>query len=169
MEKKLIKLGNATNFWDPTQTEVENQKLVGNQVKLLEYNTQVKSRVNAGALEVATEEDLAAYKEFMKKENEFFSKAKTATATKKSEISKLKIQISDLYTEKESSESKLSALRTKVEEESKKLESANDQEKKAIQKSIDSLNNDILKGQEIVNSIDEKLASAEEKLEELSK
>lgn len=74
--KKTFELGeNATIFWDPSQSEPDNQKLLSGQKKQLDETEEVKKAlrfgyiriVSKGELEIEAEEDLAK-KETDKKE-----------------------------------------------------------------------------------------------------
>lgn len=65
LETEIYKLKKASMFWDPTQSVLENQKIVGKQVKRLERTSRVSAALN-GAIQVATEKELEAYEASLK-------------------------------------------------------------------------------------------------------
>jgi len=62
MDKVIIKLAKKdTSFYDGSQSDVESQKLVGGQVKVLDKTPYVKLLMDKGALVVADKKELEDY------------------------------------------------------------------------------------------------------------
>jgi hypothetical protein len=62
MSNQYFKLGPGQSiFWDPTQSRVDSQKLVGKQIKPLEENSAVEEAKRFGRIRPVDEKEAKAY------------------------------------------------------------------------------------------------------------
>lgn len=110
---KYYKLGNASAFWDGSQSDKDCQKIAPGEVRPLEYNKKVKRLVGGGALEIASE---AEYKEFLANQSKQNAEAKKVSTTQAKEVAKIKKQLSQTLVKNAELEQKNLELEEKLEE-----------------------------------------------------
>jgi len=129
-EKIYVKLGKATNFWDPTQNEDSRKKVSGDAIVEVERSPKVNAAISQGGLVIASKSDFESYsKKYEAKKKSSIKDASDLKAAKtslkkaikenddlKSKITTLESSMENIITENDLLKEEIASLKPPVTE-----------------------------------------------------